>query len=167
MVRDFVDAVSEIMDSPEYEKFSKDHPKYYLAHGFTQLDQNYSQTKEWQIGFYSVRNDNLGVFDTNPAVLLPFEEAFKDGGTIDELKQHMEFIPTSQAIETVKNLLNEKHSHEIPNSFLIIVQMIKGVPTYNITAITMAFSMLITHINALTGEIIKESKSSVLNLSKQ
>ncbi len=166
MVREFADAISEILDSSMYEKFLQEHPGYHLAHGFTQLDQNFVQTKNWQVGFYSPKQDHLGVFNTDPLELLPFEDAFKDGGTIAELKDPLSFISTDEAMKIIKALLQEKHSHEISNSFLVILQVIEGVPVYNITAITMAFSMISTHINALTGDIIKENKSSVLDLKK-
>lgn len=167
MVREFADALTEVLDSKEYETFSKDYPSYHLAHGFIQLDKNFNQTKEWQIGFYSKNNDNLAVFETNPLKQNEFEEAFKDGGHIDELQNPLNFISTDEAIKKVKEILNEKHSHEIPNSFLVILQVIKGIPVYNITAITIAFSMISIHIDANTGEIAKENKASVMDLKKK
>lgn len=167
MTKEFQEVLEQVRNSEEYKKFSKVYNDYYLAHGFIQLDKEFNQAKEWQIGFYSLTNDNLAVFETSPIKQLPLEEAFKDGGTISELKDSKKFISTKEAIEKVKIILDEKHSHEIPNSFLLILQTINNIPIYNITAITSAFSMISTHINAITGEIVKENKSSVLDLSKK
>lgn len=167
MIREFSDALSELLDSKEYESFKTKHPSYYLAHGFTQLDKNFEQTKPWQIGLYSKEKDNLAVFITDPLSLQPFEEAFKDGGHINELKEPHSFISSDEAIKQVKEILSKKHSHEIPESFLVILQVINAVAVYNITAITIAFSMISTHIDAKTGEIRKENKSSVMDLKKK
>ena len=52
MVREFQDAIVEIQDSADFAEFKKEFPGYYLAHGFIQLDQNFTAAKEWQIGFY-------------------------------------------------------------------------------------------------------------------
>ncbi|MCA9477829.1 MAG: hypothetical protein KC535_01645 [Nanoarchaeota archaeon] len=166
MVVELNEALKEVLQSKEYESFSKEHQGYYLAHGFIQLEGDFSGKKSWQIGFYSPENDNLGVFETQPVKFQPLQDAFKDGGTISQLQDPKDFIPTETAISKIKKLLEEKHSHEVPHSGLIIVQVINDIPVYNITIITAAFSMITTHINALTGELVKENKSSVLDLKK-
>lgn len=168
MIEDFAKIYEKLVDSDAYKQFQRDHEGYYLAHGFVQLDNKYEAAKDWQLGFYSIEKDNLAVFETNTPKLLSFDEAFKDGGTISELKFDKDkFVTTQFALEYGKNLLAEKYKGELVMNVIVILQVIGEQPTYNLTFITQAFSMITIHVDALSGEIKKEVKNSVLDLKKQ
>jgi hypothetical protein len=167
MVTNFSQVYDKLVNSDAYKTFLKKNKGYYLAHGFVQLDNKYKAAKDWQIGFYSVEKDNLAVFDTNPPKHLSFDEAFKEGGIISELKfDPKTFLSTTEVLEKGKTILMEKYKGELVMNVIVILQVIGEKPVYNFTFITQAFSMITIHINAISGEIIKEVKSSVLDLKK-
>jgi hypothetical protein len=163
-MKEFSEIYELVIQDEAYKIFSKQHSDYYLAHGFIQLDHTYAPSTPWQIGFYSKTNDNIAVFDTNPVTLKGIEEAFKDGGIIDELT--LPIIPTTQAITTVQELLANDYPNEQVTSTILIVQSVAEQAIYNITVITKTFSMIITRIDATSGELISHNKRSVLDLKK-
>jgi len=164
VMKEFSEIYETVIQDKAYETFSKQHSDYYVAHGFIQLDAHYKPSTPWQIGFYSKTKDNIAVFDTNPVTLKGIEEAFKDGGIIDELT--LPVIPTTQAIKTIQALLASDYSTEQVTSIILIVQAVAQQAIYNITIITKTFSMIITRIDATTGELLSHNKRSVLDLKK-
>jgi len=168
MVEDFKEIHEKLVKSDAYNKFQKENKGYYLAHGFVQLDSKYNASKDWQVGFYSKDNDNLAIFETKPPEFASFDDAFKEGGIINELKYDSEkFLSTNECLDKAKKILEEKYKGEITMNVILILQVINNNPTYNLTFITQAFSMITIHVNALTGEITKEVKNSVLDLKKK
>ena len=165
-MREFMEALQEVEHSKEYADFRKDYPGYYLAHGFCQLDNNFQMSKTWQIGYYHPEKDNLAVFATNPTKRLPFEDAFKDGGTILRLDS-TNIITTDKAIKLVKEVLSKDHSQEIVNTVIVIVQNVGGENYYNITVVTASFAMISIRIDAKTGTIQQVNKRSILDLQQK
>lgn len=163
-MKEFKEAYDEIIASKDYKTFAKKQPTYYLAHGFIQLDENFKPSTDWQIGFYSKEQDNLAVFTTNPPTLKGIEEAFKDGGVIDQLT--LSTIPATEAIRNVQTILKENYENEQATSSIVIVQSIDKQAIYNITVITKTFSMIICKINATNAQIIEHKKQSILDLKK-
>jgi hypothetical protein len=167
MVEDFKEIHEKLVKSDAFSSFQEENKGYYLAHGFVQLGSKDGAAKDWQVGLYSPKKDNLAVFDTNPPEFLSFDEAFKEGGIINELKYDPKtFLTTADCLAKAKTVLKEKYKGEITMSTIVILQMINKLPTYNFTFITQAFSMISIHVNALSGEITKEVKNSVLDLKK-
>ncbi|MCF7799157.1 hypothetical protein K9M74_04600 [Candidatus Woesearchaeota archaeon] len=164
-MQEFTTIYDEIISSDTYKKFKEKQPDYNLAHGFLQLNGNFLPSDAWQVGFYSEKNDNLAVFETNPIKLKGIEEAFKDGGTIDTLM--MPIIPTNQALDVLKTILAEKYPQEQVNSIILIVQSIGGQAMYNITVVSATFSMIIMRLDAKSGEIISHDKRSILDLKQE
>lgn len=164
MINDFKKIIDELINSKEYSDFKIKNKDYYLAHGFVQLNANFTLKSNWQIGFYSPKKDNLAVFETNPIKLLPFEKAFKKDGEISELKNIQNLKTTNEILELLKIHHKKKYLSQIPSSYLIIVQIIENIPVYNITTITTSFSMINIRFNALTGEIILDECRSILDL---
>ncbi len=167
MLKDFKEQYEELEKTKEFTEFKQTNPNYYLAHGFAQLNNKFEPTKDWQIGYYSKENDHLAIFDMNDLKEPQFDEAFKDGGVIDELKVEEEQISVHQALEKSKSLLEEKYLGELIMNVLVIFQTINNEPTYNLTFITQTFAMITLHISAKTGDVVKEIKNSVLDLKKQ
>ena len=102
---DFKDVLQEVKASKAYSGLCKNYPEFYLAHGFMQLDANYAMTKRWQVGYYSIKEDKLAVFSTDPVTLQPFEEAFKDGGIIKELTEVDSLKTTEEILSIVREEL--------------------------------------------------------------
>mgnify|MGYP000016930886 CR=1 FL=1 len=168
MVTDFKTQLKKVMESDEYKTFVKEHGDYKLAHGFVQLDSDGAESKEWQIGFYSQTQDNIATFTTDPVKFNAFEKAFKDdNASIQELTETNEFIETEQAISIVKNHTQEQYPKERIRTIIVVIQMLEGKQTYNITAVTESFTMVICKIDAKNGELLSADKRSVLELKKE
>lgn len=167
MVEEFSKIIEELNNSEVFKKFEKENKGYCLAHGFIQLKEDFTQKSIWQIGYYSKDKDNLAVFEVNPTKFVDFEDAFKKEGEIPELKNINAFLKTNDIIEKLKKHLKDKYSNQLPNSFILILQVINDVPLYNITTITSSFNMINTRFDAKSGEIISDKISSVLDLKKE
>ncbi len=167
-MKEFNEAYQKVITEKAYQSFLKktgEKGKYYLAHGFLQLNAEFKPKTTWQIGFYSKKKDKLAVFETNPVTLIGKEDAFKEKGIINELK--LPILPTSQAIQTLKELLQKEYSSEQATSTILIVQNIGGQAIYNLTVVTKTFSLLLIHINAITGKVVSHEKRSILDLKKK
>ena len=109
MVEDFKEIHEKLVKSDAFSSFQEENKGYYLAHGFVQLDSKDGVAKDWQVGLYSPKKDNLAVFETNPPEFISFDEAFKEGGIINELKYDSKiFLSTNNCLEKAKNILKEK-----------------------------------------------------------
>jgi hypothetical protein len=166
MIKKFSDILQEVQKSEAYTTFIKEHPEYYLAHGFIQLDKEFATSKDWQLGFYSKEKDNLALFHTEPIKFVGFEDAFKEDGHIDELKFTSSYIDIDSVKKLVGGLLATEYSNEEASSFICILQTIDTKPLYNITAITSSLAMISIRIHAEIGEILSHKKSSILSLKK-
>jgi len=160
-------ALEKLREWETYKKFIKEHNDYYLAHGFIQLTGQYQKKDAWQIGFYSSKNDNLAVFTTEPLKQLPFEEAFKESGIIEELPEPKTLIDFDKATGILRHLMGDEYSKEVVSSFIIILQVLKGEIIYNITAVTQSLSMIIIKMDARDGNIIEHEQRSLMDLKKK
>lgn len=163
MIDDFLKVLELLENSEQFKQFKEKHKEYYLAHGFIQLDENLNEKSCWQIGYYSKENDNLAIFDLKPINLLPFEKAFKKEGIISKLETK-NIVPTNEVLKKIAKHLQLNYKQYIPNSYLLIIQVINDVPVFNITAITTSFHMINIRLNAITLEIILNEIKSILDL---
>lgn len=161
------DAMKKLEAWDEYQSFTKKYDDYYLAHGFIQLTGHYEEKDAWQIGFYSLKQDNLAVFITDPLKQLPFEESFKESGIIEPLLDPSTLIDLEKATGIVRHLMGDKYSKEVVSSFIVILQVLKGECLYNITAVTQSLSMIIIKIDARDGNIIEHNQRSLMDLKKK
>jgi hypothetical protein len=160
--------VEKVSSSDAFKNELGSENDYYLAHLFLQLDKDFKATNNCQIGFYSVKNDNLGMFEISKGNVsfMGFEEAFKDGGIIQKLTISNEDVCFQTAKESIIALCKEKYPAEIINNFLVIAQNIKEKNVLNCTAICLSFAMISMHIDMDSKEIIFEEKNSILDLKK-
>ena len=163
MVDEFKQVVELLEKSEVFKNFLEEYKGYHLAHGFIQLNPEFSEKTPWQIGYYSEEKDNLAIFETKPLKLLPFEKAFKKDGTIDELKKE-DLLSSENILKKLALHLQKKYSTYIPNSHMLIVEVINKVPVFNVTTITSSFHMINTRFDAKTGEIILDELRSILDL---
>lgn len=168
MVENFQDVMKKITKSKTYQTFKEDNPKYYMAHGFVQLDSEWNESKEWQLGLYSKANDNIAIFTKNPVKLQGYEKAFKeDGKIIEELKHIDKVKDVDTVLTTVKSHIEQTYPDERVRTTIVILQMIEGKPMFNITTVTESFTMIITKVDAQTADIVSSDKRSVLDLKKE
>lgn len=161
LMENFADVYKKLKESVAFQNFSQE--DYVLAHGFVQLDEQGNSSKPWHIGYYSPSKDNLAIFSA-PSFTLTFDQAFKDGGTISELKYLDSFQSTDDIIQVVRDRVQEAYPRELPYTYIVILQMVEQQPRYNITYISKSFKMLNFQIDPLSGAIMKEQVSSVMDL---
>lgn len=167
-IKSFSELVSDVKNSEAYTNAQHDE-NYHLAHVFMQLDANFSLAKPIQLGWYSQEADHLSIFEIHNDVIshTGFEEAFKDGGVVEELKITPESCTINTAKEIINTTLKEEFPEETPNSYLCIAQNINGKSVLNCTIICISFAMISIHIDLETKEIIFKQKNSILDLKKE
>ncbi len=166
-MKSLADAMQKLNDWETYKKFTKEYDDYYLAHGFIQLTTQYEPKEDWQIGFYSLKQDNLAVFTIEPLKQLPFEDAFKESGIIDPLPDPSTLIDLDKVAGLLRHLMGDVYSKEVVSSFIVILQVLNGQVLYNVTAVTLSLSMVIIKIDALSGEILEHKQKSLMDLKKK
>mgnify|MGYP001066127870 CR=1 FL=1 len=160
--------INNVMSSESFKEELGSSHDYYPAHIFLQLDKNYEATNNCQVGFYSKEKDNLCMFEIikEESNFLAYEEAFKEGGVIEELQIENEDVSFQTAKDKFLELCKEKYPAEIINNYIVIAQNIKGNNVLNCTAISLSFAMISIHIDIESLEIIFEQKNSILDLKK-
>ena len=159
-------SIKKVEQSKVFKSFIKKHSDYYLVHCFTMADAIAKKYK-WDLGYYSEKNDNVVVFESEPKVSMkPAEEAFKKEGTIKKLDIKKVKVSVSKALELCNNLLIAKYPREIITKRIIILQHLEK-QVYNITLVSMSFNILNIRIDANTGEVIKDNIQSIISLGKK
>ncbi len=153
-------AIDKLKLSEEFTKFKEENSNYYLAHAFSIVD---TEEIEWQVGYYGVEKDNVIVFEVGDIVTVhPQSEVFKKPGTtVKELKLEDIKISLKQAAEIADELVKKKYSAETINKTIAIIQNLE-LPLYNLTLVTATFHIINIKINADTGEIISETRESIM-----
>jgi hypothetical protein len=159
------DTIKKVEKSRAFKDFIKDNPEFYLAHCFTMLDEN-DKKYEWQVGYYSLKKDKLVVFETVPGIkLLDQDDAFTRENIVKKLDMKLVKISLGKALEICDGLVKEKYSAQTITKRIIILQTLEK-QIYNMTLITMSYSILNIKIDAGSGEIISHNLQSILSLGK-
>jgi hypothetical protein len=145
--------------SKEYKKFLQENKDYYLVH--IMVPEN---TSELEIGYYNPKKDKITVFKTNPIMKGKEEDVFKEGKTITELDMKKVKLNYDEAMKKAKEIMIKDYSAEDVNKKIILLQNISAI-VWNITLICKSLNIINIRINAETGEIIRNNKSSLLNMA--
>jgi hypothetical protein len=162
-----IDVIKTVENSEEYQTFIKNDPKNYLVHMFCMRDAH--EAKDWQVGYYLKNSDKVTVFDyqEDKISILPAEEALKEKRHIPPLKIEDIKIDVDAAMDTVEDILKKNYSAE---SIVKAIVLLQNLPEYgqlwNITVITLTFHVINIKINAISGELIKHTKESLLGWNK-
>lgn len=160
---DFKDIINTIEDSQEFKTFIEEHPHYYIAHVFTITDSG--SEGAWQIGYYSKDTDKIVVFEQNNGLIRahPPEEALKKEEYINELKFHDFKISKDDASIICEEVLRESYPKELPSKNIYLLQ---NLPEYgniwNVTLVTLTFSIINVKIDANSGKVLKHSKENLM-----
>lgn len=155
--------IQRLEQSEIFMKFKEQQDDYYLAHAFSMF-QSLNSKPEWQIGYYSKKEDKIVSFETNPFSILPAQEVFKKSDSIPLLDLKVVDVPFTKALDICNSLMQEKNSAEQITRIILLLQTINDVPTYNITFVTSSLSMLLFKIDAITGKLISNEKKSLMDL---
>lgn len=113
--------------------------------------------KEWRIDFYSPKEHKMiTFFKQNGKLQNQKDEIFqKEQKPLEELNLNRVKVHYLEALEKV--------SVEGGDKSIIILQMIEGIPTWNITILTPEFKVYNLKVNAENGEIISEEEENIMN----
>ncbi|MFP4523132.1 MAG: hypothetical protein ACOCQQ_02240 [Candidatus Nanoarchaeia archaeon] len=166
--KSFSELVSDVENSKAFKNV-EDEKNYYLAHIFFQLNNAFELAKPIQLGWYCKEQDHLSMFEITSETIKHngFEEAFKDGGIIEELQLTTSSCTLDEAKKIIDEILKKDFPEEHPNSYLCIAQNVKGKNILNCTVICISFAMISIHIDLETKEVIHKQKNSILDLKKE
>jgi hypothetical protein len=160
------EAIKKLESTKEFKDFLKEGSDCYLAHAFTMLDNDKS---DWQIGYYNKDHDRVVIFEVGDDSLIrhPEDELFKKTNkAVKKLDMSKVNIDLEKALNIAEDLRKEKYSSEIVNKKIIIIQNIE-TQMYNLTLVTHTFNIINIKIDASSGDIISESRQSILGLRKE
>jgi len=154
---DIKQAYAKLESSKEFKN------KGYLCSFFMMSSIKELEGQPWQIGFYSEKDDKITSYIVSDSVKIENNDSkiFKDNNTkIYELK--IDTIKTN-----IKKILKEtndliKKYHETPSKIIIVLQKLEKA-VWNISYITETFNLINIKIDASTGKIISENRSSLLS----
>ena len=168
IIKEFISTKQEVENSQAYKDFCSEHTNYYLANAFMQLDAKMKTVKAWQFSYFNKEKDHLAVFETQPQISFhSFQDALKKEGSIPAIQKDPQ-LNITDIFNKLNEVLEEKHKHQVPKNYLVILQANEAGETfYNITVVTLNFSMLTFHINADSAEIMHEATQSIMDLGEQ
>ena len=154
------EVVDKIEGSEAFKKFQKEHPEFYLVHLF------YLEPDEsWQVGYYSKTSDKIVVFSGDPVTVSEEDDPFKKHGAVHALDLPAVKIDFDKAMELVEEARQKEHSAELVNKKIVILQYIEQV-VWNITLISAQFNLINVRVDAVTGDVLRVKKESIMSLGK-
>jgi hypothetical protein len=160
--------LSELKDtllaSSEYKKWAEKNPGFYLVHMFLMSGH------PPQLGYYNKKTDKIVTFDMHDAgkvTVNPASDVFKETGVVETLKPEEIKSTLVDAMAAAKQFVDEKHPGHIVEKNIVVLQMVKGKPVYNITLITRSFKTINVKIDAKSREIVDSQVHSILDLGVQ
>lgn len=143
-------AIDKVEESDEFVSWKKEHPTWYLAHGFMILED-----KEWQVGYTD--GERVITFFIDSVKIMPEQEACKKPDVkiplLDKDKLGLELGDAMKVFEEVKG---EKYSAEQVTKTIILVQNVNEKEAYNITGLTQSLKTLNVKIS-MSGEVVEDS----------
>jgi len=155
-------------NSEEFNSFIKTNPKATPCAGFFILDfkeNNFQYTIDYKI------DNNIFSFNINPETKLVTE---KQEELIDKSKPLNEVdLKIGTGLEELRSIVeHELVSNNIKNPLEKIIAVLQAIPEnnesmWNLTCMCQGFNIIMIHINALDGKIIKFEKKSLFDFVKQ
>lgn len=143
------------------EEFKEVKNSIYLCSLFSIME---SDKGEWQVDYYDPKEDKIISFVVNDKVNREESKIFKEKESkVDKLEIERVKIDLKEAFKIADKLHKEKYNNESVNKKIVILQTVKK-PLWNITYLTACFNIVNFKIDASSGEIISDSKSSALGL---
>ena len=153
----------------DYEKIinsKKFNKKLFLVNLFLMCPPKDIKNLKFQLDFYNPEKDTLTSYIVNGNIReTENEKIFKeDKQELEELTLEEIKFDFDNTIKICNEIL--KKYHETPDKIIILLQKIK-TPVWNISYITGTFNLINIKIDAISGEIMEENKSSLLSFKKE
>ena len=124
------------------------------------------QKGDWQADFYSKKTQKLASFkELNLEIIKTEDELFqKEKQDPEELNIKEAKIGLTDALTKVNLTLKEKHPGNPPQKYIIILQMLEGKLTWNVTILTETFKVINIKIDCTSGKVLKDTEENLLKL---
>jgi len=156
--------IKKLEASSMFKKFKEKHPDFYLVHAFMMVEKGLS---EWQIGYYSKKKDKIVVFDVGKEIQQnPESDVFKKGGSVKKVELDKVKMSFDDALELADKHIKKKYSAESVTKKIFILQKVDNL-MWNVTFVTQAFNLINLKIDAATGKMFHDERTSILKLGKQ
>lgn len=161
-ILDFVEELKRLIESVEAsEEFKEIKDKVYLCSLFSIMEKDKG---EWQVDYYSYKEDKIISFVVNDKVNREESKIFKEKESkVEKLEIGMVKIDLKEAFKTADKMHKEKYNNETVNKKIVILQVVKK-PIWNLTYLTASFNIINFKIDAVSGNIISDNISSALSL---
>ncbi len=150
---------AELKENIEFKKFMRDNPDFYLVHILIPEELNSSE-----FGFFSPKKNKILVFTTNPIKKGEEDDVFKEGKTITELDMNKVKLNYNDAVQKAEDLIKKEHSAETIKKKIILLQHIQDT-VWNLTFVCVSLNIINIRINAQSGEIVRNNKSSLMSMA--
>ena len=169
-MKDFKEALQEVRDSKEFQEWEKENDKFYLAHGFIELNQKFLPTGDWQCGFYNPETDKISTIRCHEGkcIIGGEEEIFKrPDSKVFKLNLDNVKLTFDQIVSIVEEFRASKYADENVGKAIVILQKLKDSDEiFNFTMITSRMNTLNVWVDASTGEIIKHKLACLMCYKK-
>lgn len=158
--------LDSLEDNDEFKKWKEKHKDSYLAHVFRM--EGGDSPESCLVGYYN-KDDTITTFeiDGSDICLKSCEEIFKpEGKTVKELNMEKVRLAFDQIRNIADELRKKEYKSEIPTKKIFILQNIDMGQVWNITIVTASFNALNIKIDASTGEVLKHSLTSLMQMGK-
>jgi len=159
-----LDIIKKLEDSDVFEEWKKDNKEFYLVHAFLMIDPVVK--REWQIGYYSKKKDNIVTFVVNKEITKnPEEKVFKKSGIVKKLDMSTVKIPYEKALKTAEKFQKEHYKTHDTEKKIIILQNLEE-QIWNLTFVSKAFSTLNIKVDAGSGKIVSHNLTNLFSFDK-
>ncbi len=161
MLDSIKDCLKRAESSEDFKSWKKSHKNSYLCSAF--MIGNDISNKNWQLDFYD-KDDQMitSITEQNSSIMLKEQSIFKKPeDEVKELKLDKIKIDLDKAIAKIDLLRKKKFPGENPSQKIFVLQHL-DVITWNITYINTSFNVLNVKIDAVKGNIIDKSLTSIL-----
>ena len=161
-IMEFKDALNKLIDSKEFNKWHDENKDFFLTNVFVNegdLQIGYCRHKDNKIVSFTVGNDNISKFE---------DDVFKRPET-KSLEINIENVNVD--IKDVLNIVEEARVKSYPSEDItkkiVILHNSKEGEIWNITLITKSFNMINFKIDAKEGNVLSNTKRSLLQLGSE
>ncbi|MFC1649062.1 PepSY domain-containing protein [Nanoarchaeota archaeon] len=159
---DIKEAIKKLESSGIFKKFKEKNSGYYLVHAFTMV---IGDQQDWQIGYYGKTSDKVVVFDVGRKITqAPEQEVLKQKKTINKLLISKVKLDAKAALKLAEKA---NTAHETVTKRILILQNLENKQVYNITLVTTNFNIITVRVNAENGQVLKETKQSIMSLGQR
>jgi hypothetical protein len=157
--------LNKIKESIERIRKEESVEGYHLSSAYLICQRTEVENAIWQYGFYSEEKDKLLSFKLNEKIEKVEDEPYNHQDTkIEELNLDNVKIDFNEAFDLALERLDKKNDD--PKQIITILQVVNGKTIWNISFVTVQFSIYNIKISAEDKEVIKEKYESLLSMRK-